>query len=105
LKLNHWVIGQLSYFNKSIVNEKMKQLLSNRRSHGAVHHDDFDRVRDDCDVEIARAQPDDSPDQPVPQRDPMKVLESIHHEGVESKYQCAGNERERRETLGQPGSP
>ena len=30
----------------------------------------------------------------------MKVLESIHHEGVESKCDRAGDEGERREALG-----
>ena len=33
------------------------------------------------------SQPDDAPDETVPKGDPMEVLKSIDHEGVECKYQ------------------
>lgn len=83
----------------------MKQLLSNCRSHHAVHRNDLDRMRNDGDVKISCANPNHSPSQSVPDGDPVEVMESIHHERIECKYQYVGDKGKRRVTSGQFGSP
>ncbi len=52
---------------------------------------------DDCDVQIPSLQPNQSPDQPVPQGDPVEVLKSIEQKRVKRKYHGASDEGQRRE--------
>ena len=60
---------------------------------------------DDRDKEIPCAQTDHSPNQSVPYGDPVEILKSIHHEGIECKYQRTGEKGERRKTLDEAGVP
>lgn len=71
---------------------------SYRYFYATIHHDDFDRVSDDGNPKVSRSEPDSSPDEPVPQGNPMEMAKRILHEWIEGKRERAGDQRKRRET-------
>lgn len=50
-----------------------------------------------CDPEVARSEPNASPDQAVPEGDPVEMVERIDQEWIERKSERAGEKGKRRE--------
>ena len=53
-------------------------------------------MRNNGNPKVSCSQPDGSPDESIPQRNPVEIAKRILHEGIEGKRECAGNQRKGR---------
>ncbi len=58
-------------------------------------------MRNDGNPKVSCSQPDGSPDESIPQRNPVEIAKRILHEWIEGKRECAGNQRKGRKASAQ----